>query len=480
MAVRAIAHPILQPVHQITISSFETAKEFEKHYTSYRDLRRPDPAPPRRWLRRSSSLPHLPQGDPDRLASHGDITHLHSHKSSSTPSLLLLFSIPARSLPPPTSCIGLDALTLCSLALSLGIAWPPSVQDRREARLRRRRGRRRTPSRWEVRGGVKKKVAILNSIWSTWGLTYQTWNISGEPCRGATIDDSISFDDNSYNPFIKCDCSFNNSTTCHITQLKVYALSVAGPIPDELWNLTYLFNLNLAQNLLTGSLSPSIGNLTRMQYLSVGINALSGELPPQLGLLTELLSLSFSTNNFNGSLPSELGNLSKLQQLYFDSSGVSGEIPSTFSKLKNLHTVWASDNNLIGSIPEFIGDWSQLTQLFLQGNSFEGSIPSTFSNLSALIDLRISDVSNVNSSLEFIRNMKNLSILVLRNNNVSDSLPSDFSGYQSLSQLDLSFNKLTGQIPDSLFNLSSLTYLFLGNNSLNGTLPEQKSASLLN
>ncbi|KAI6691657.1 hypothetical protein NL676_028485 [Syzygium grande] len=261
---------------------------------------------------------------------------------------------------------------------------------------------------------------------------------------------------------------------------KVYAMSVAGPIPDELWNLTYLFDLNLAQNLLTGSLSPSIGNLTRMQYLSVGINALSGEIPPQLGLLTELLSLSFSTNNFNGSLPTELGNLSKLQQLYIDSSGVSGEIPSTFSKLKNLHTVWASDNNLIGSIPEFIGDWSQLTQLFLQGNSFEGSIPSTFSNLSALTDLRISDVSNVSSSLEFIRNMKNLSILVLRNNNISDSLPSDFSGYHSLSQLDLSFNKLTGQIPDSLFNLSSLTYLFLGNNSLNGTLPGQKSASLLN
>ncbi|KAL3737440.1 hypothetical protein ACJRO7_026239 [Eucalyptus globulus] len=266
----------------------------------------------------------------------------------------------------------------------------------------------------------------VNVVWSTWGLASQTptWNISGEPCSGAAIDPSVSFDD--YNPFIICDCSFSNSTTCHITQLRVYALSVAGPIPDELWNLTYLFNLNLAQNLLSGSLSPSIGNLTRMQ--SLRINALSGELPPQLGQLTELLSLSFSTNNFNGSLPSELGNLSKLQQL------------------------------------------------FLQGNSFNGSISSTFSNFTALQDLRISDVSNVSSSLEFIRNMTNLSILILRNNNISDSLPSDISGYQSLSQLDL----LTGQIPNSLFNLSSLTYLFLGNNSLNGTLPEQKSAYLHN
>ncbi|KAL3737438.1 hypothetical protein ACJRO7_026237 [Eucalyptus globulus] len=208
---------------------------------------------------------------------------------------------------------------------------------------------------------------------------------------------------------------------------RVYALSIAGPIPDELWNLTYLFDLNLAQNLLTGSLSPSIGNLTRMQYLSLAINALSGELPSQLAQLTELLALSFSTNNFSGSLPSELGNLSKLQQL------------NTFSGCK-----WASDNNFTGNIPEFIGNWSQLAQLFLQGNSFEGSIPSTFSNLTALTDLRISDVSNVSSSLEFIRNMKNLSIL---NNNISDSLPLDFSGYQSLSQLDVSYNNLMGSIP---------------------------------
>ncbi|KAI6691658.1 hypothetical protein NL676_028486 [Syzygium grande] len=271
------------------------------------------------------------------------------------------------------------------------------------------------------------EVAILNSIWSKWGLTPQapTWNISGEPCSGAAID-STTFD--TYNPFIKCDCSFNNSTTCHITQLKVYAKSVAGPIPDELWNLTYVFNLNLGQNLLTGSLSPSIGNLTRMQYLSLGINALSGELPPQLGLLTELLSLSFSTNNFNGSLPTELGNLSKLQQLYIDSSGVSGEIPSTFSKLKNLNTVWASDNNLTGNIPEFIGNWSLLTQL------------------------------------------------ILRNNNISDSLPSDFAGYQSLSQLFLGNNSLNGTLPEQ--KSTSLLNIDVSYNNLMGSFPSWVSNDL--
>ncbi|GMY33353.1 probable LRR receptor-like serine/threonine-protein kinase At1g56140 isoform X1 [Fagus crenata] len=323
------------------------------------------------------------------------------------------------------------------------------------------------------------EVRALNSIFQKWGISAASgqWNISGEPCSGAAID-STSFEDQ--NPFIKCDCSSNSNTTCHITQLRVYAQDVVGVIPQELWNLTFLFNLDLGQNYLTGNLSASIGNLYRMQYLSLGINALSGTLPKELGNLTNLLSLSFSTNNFTGSLPSELGNLVKLQQLYFDSSGVSGAIPSTFANLKNLQTVWASDTELNGRIPDFIGNLSKLTVLRFEGNSFEGPIPSTFSNLTSLTDLRISDLSNGSSSLAFIKDMKSLSNLVLRNNNISDSIPSNIGEYQKLARLDLSFNNITGQIPDSLFNLSSLSYLFLGNNKLSGTVPAKKSTSLLN
>ncbi|KAM3732041.1 hypothetical protein ACB098_11G030500 [Castanea mollissima] len=323
-------------------------------------------------------------------------------------------------------------------------------------------------------------MRALNTIFQKWEILSNSnqWNISGEPCTGAAIDDSISFNDQNHNPFIKCECSSNS--TCHITQLKVYALDVVGVIPDELWTLTFLFNLNLGQNYLTRNLSSSIGNLSRMQYLSFGINALSGTLPKELGNLTDLISLSFSTNNFTGSLPSELGNLVKLEQIYFDSSGVSGEIPSTFAKLQNLKVMWASDTELTGRIPNFIRNWSKLTTLRLEGNSFEGPIPSTFSNLTSLTELRISDLTNGSSSLEFIKDMTSLSILVLRNSSISDSIPSNIGEYLKLSQLDLSFNNITGQVPDSLFNLSSLSYLFLGNNKLNGALPTQKSTSLLN
>ncbi|KAL2326865.1 hypothetical protein Fmac_020292 [Flemingia macrophylla] len=322
------------------------------------------------------------------------------------------------------------------------------------------------------------EVRTLNSIFNKWGLSESTlWNISGEPCSGVVIFDTTPIDFQ-LSPFIKCDCSYNNRTTCHIIALKVYALNLFGEIPEELWTLTYLTYLNLGQNYLTGSLPPAIGNLTRMQYLSLGINNLSGELPKELGKLTELISLSFGSNKFSGSLPSELGKLTKLEQLYFDSSGISGPIPSTFANLRNLETVWASDVELTGKIPDFIGNFSKLQSLRFQGNSFNGSIPLSFSNLTSLTELRISGLSNGSSSLEFVRNMKSLVILELRNNNISGSIPSTIGEFQNLTQLDLSFNNITGQILGSIFNLSSLSYLFIGNNKLSGTLPKQKSSSL--
>lgn len=139
------------------------------------------------------------------------------------------------------------------------------------------------------------------------------WNFSGELCTGLAIDPNVDIND--INPGLKCDCTYNNRSTCHITGLRIYAANVVGPLPVELWNLTYLTNIDLGLNYLTGPLPPSIGRLTRMQYLNFGINAFSGQLPVELGLLTDLRLLGIGTNNFSGPFPSELGNLTKLQQL---------------------------------------------------------------------------------------------------------------------------------------------------------------------
>ncbi|RID74824.1 hypothetical protein BRARA_B01903 [Brassica rapa] len=292
----------------------------------------------------------------------------------------------------------------------------------------------------------------LNSIFATWKINASNdWNISGELCSGAATNGNVDVDDPAYNPIIKCACTFANST-CRITALKVYSKDVVGTIPDELWTLEHLTNLNLGQNLLTGPLSPAIGNLTRMEWMTFGINALSAE----------------------------IGSCTKLQQIYIDSSGLSGEIPLSFANLVELQQAWMMDLEVTGRIPDFIGNWTKLTVLRIVGTGLSGPIPSSFSNLTSLTELRLGDISNGSSSLEFIKDMKNLSILVLRNSNLTGEIPSDIGEYSSLSVVDLSFNKLHGPIPSSLLNLTSLIHLFLGNNTLNGSLPTQKSQSLSN
>ncbi|XP_057541338.1 probable LRR receptor-like serine/threonine-protein kinase At1g56140 [Amaranthus tricolor] len=325
------------------------------------------------------------------------------------------------------------------------------------------------------------EAQALNAILAQWNEPAGTeqWT-EADPCSGAALVDSMPMENPAYNPFIKCDCTYNGNTTCHITALKVYAIDAIGVLPDELWNLVYLTNLKLGQNYLSGPISSGIGNLTRLQYLDFGINALSGPLPREFGKLTSLISLGLGGNNFSGPLPSELGNIKTLEQLYIDSSGVSGAIPPSFANLENLKIIWASDVEFTGQIPDFIGNWSQLETLRLEGNSFVGPIPSSLSKLTSLTELRIIGLSNGSSSLDFITKLTSLQILVLKNNNITSPIPSGIGELQSLTQLDLSFNKITGKIPDSVFNLNSLSNLFLGNNRLTGALPGKKSPSLTN
>ncbi|CAL5435210.1 unnamed protein product [Camellia sinensis] len=315
------------------------------------------------------------------------------------------------------------------------------------------------------------EVEALNKIISHWNLGTKL-NISGvDPCT-----QNATWAPDSANPQIACHCA---GTTCHVTRLKIYALDISGEIPNELFMLKELQNLNLAQNVLSGPIPPEIGQLTNMQYLTVGINNLSGPVPPELGNLTKLLSLGISSNNFQGPLPAELGNLTSLQQLYIDSSGVSGPIPQQLSSLKSLMKLWASDNLFTGKIPEFLGTFTDFIDLRLEGTMLEGPIPTSLGALTKLDDLRIGDLSMEDSSLDFVENMTSLSILSLRNCRVAGLIPEKLSTFSNLKTLDLSFNKLTvylgsnnlsGEVPPNIIS-QNLLALDVSFNSLSGNLP---------
>ncbi|CAN6846869.1 unnamed protein product [Brassica oleracea] len=313
----------------------------------------------------------------------------------------------------------------------------------------------------------------LNSIFAAWKIQApKEWNTSGDLCPGIAISDRITIDDTDYNPLIKCNCNFQNYTICRITAL--YSTS-------SLFFLSlFCLCMNLAQNYITGSLSPAVGNLTRMEWLTFLINALSGPFPMEIGLLTNLKSLGVGVNNFSGSIPAEIGNCTKLLKIYMGNSGLRGEIPLSFANLVLLEDVKILGTSLTGPIPSSFSNLISLRELYVLLHWCQNHSCLLFSISFPLSLMQsIGDIPN-GGSLKFIKDMKSLSILVLRNSNLTGTIPSNIAEYTSLQQVDLSFNKLHGPIPASLFSLSKLTHLFLGNNTLNGSLPTQKSKTLSN
>ncbi|KAH0453805.1 hypothetical protein IEQ34_018129 [Dendrobium chrysotoxum] len=181
------------------------------------------------------------------------------------------------------------------------------------------------------------EAQAVNTILSRWVLTSSSsWNNSGDLCSGIAIDTT---DIKNFNPGIKCDCSFNDSTVCHVTQL------------------------NLAQNYLTGPLPAFIGNLSAMQYLNFGLNALSGP------------------------MPKEVGNLKNLILLYMDSSGLSGELPASLSKLTNLQILRIGDLINGSSSLAFFSNLTSLSTMIIRNAKIADTLPSNFAKYTNLIIL---------------------------------------------------------------------------------------------
>jgi hypothetical protein len=85
------------------------------------------------------------------------------------------------------------------------------------------------------------EARALNKIFRTWKITAtKAWNISGELCSGAAIDDSVSIDNLAFNPLIKCDCSFVDSTICRIVALYVSLFSNCLPPVRRFASLEFL------------------------------------------------------------------------------------------------------------------------------------------------------------------------------------------------------------------------------------------------
>ena len=252
-------------------------------------------------------------------------------------------------------------------------------------------------------------------------------------------------------------CSDPGSPYRHVTKINWDEDGIAGTIPPEIGNLSYLEFIDFDDNRLTGAIPAEMGNLNRLTSLNLGFNELTGNIPAELGNLTSLTSLSLRRNQLNGSIPSELGNLGNLDWLSIYSNQLTGTIPAELGSLANLTGLQLDINQLSGSIPSELGNLANLSVIDLGNNQLTGSIPIELGNLTNLNDLSLHDNQLSGSIPANLGNLSNLWSLDLQNNYLSGQIPANF-GNLNISSLRLNGNALSGEFPSSIVQLVNLNY----------------------
>ncbi|XP_008443838.2 putative leucine-rich repeat receptor-like serine/threonine-protein kinase At2g24130 [Cucumis melo] len=245
------------------------------------------------------------------------------------------------------------------------------------------------------------------------------------------------------------------------------------PFFASLVNSSNLQELELAGNKLSGEIPSIIGDLhVNLSQLHLDDNLIYGSIPPSISNLRNLTLLNLSSNLLNGTIPSELSRLRNLERFYLSNNSLSGEIPSSLGEIPHLGLLDLSRNKLSGLIPEALANLTQLRKLLLYSNNLSGTIPSS---LGKCINLEILDLSNnqisgvLPSEVAGLRSLK--LYLNLSRNHLHGPLPLELSKMDMVLAIDLSSNNLSGSIPSQLGNCIALENLNLSDNSFDGSLP---------
>ncbi|KAL4626220.1 hypothetical protein ACB092_05G080200 [Castanea dentata] len=279
-------------------------------------------------------------------------------------------------------------------------------------------------------------------------------------------------------------------------------------IPQWLFNLTRLKNLDLTFSNQRGKIPDSFGRLESLKYLYLGGNHFYGSIPASIGNLSSLKELDLSYNEMNGTIPESFGQLSMLVKLYLLENSWEGVI--TEAQLMNLTSleefVLTTNNKSQPLVFNVKDDWrppfklkilhlescrigpkfpmwlqvqSELTNVILKNVEINGTIPEEwFSMISS--NLTHLDLSNnrIEGNLPHQLVFPNVTKLFLQSNLFSGPIPPNISDLMpSLQYLDLSENRLYGKIPLSISKIKYLNILVLRRNNLSGELPHQWNES---
>ncbi|XP_030958706.1 probable LRR receptor-like serine/threonine-protein kinase At3g47570 [Quercus lobata] len=138
----------------------------------------------------------------------------------------------------------------------------------------------------------------------------------------------------------------------------------SGAIPDIFSNLTWLYELDMANNRLSSRIPMSKETCKRLEMLVLARTALNGSILKQIFELPQLNFCCWIT----GSIHQSLENLAALESLDLSSTNLSGLIPTELENLNALQMLNLSFNSLEVEVPKN-GVSANISWHSLQGNN---------------------------------------------------------------------------------------------------------------
>lgn len=226
-------------------------------------------------------------------------------------------------------------------------------------------------------------------------------------------------------------------------------------------NCPHLYTIDLGDNAFFGSITKWLGNnRTWIDELRLQGNALTGNIPESLCQLPYLHLLDLSRNNLSGHIPPCLGNMTGFKE------------PRDHIGLPPDSVVYSEHMDLYvkGRSIEYTSQMHVINLIDLSCNHLSGEIPHSLTELSYLVSLNLSWNQLTGGISTNIGALHQLESLDLSNNNLSGPIPPNMASLTFLGHLNLSYNNLSGEIPTTnQFHTLIDPSIYEGNPHLCGT-----------